>query len=34
MKQSLAANGNRFAALVEPIVTSEQFRNRRVAIAQ
>ena len=34
MKQSLAANGNRFSALVEPIVTSEQFRNRRVASAQ
>ncbi|MBN8733178.1 MAG: DUF1588 domain-containing protein, partial [Acidobacteria bacterium] len=34
MKQSLTANGNRFAALVEPIVTSEQFRNRRVASAQ
>jgi hypothetical protein len=30
MQQRLAANGYRFGSLVESIVTSPQFRNRRV----
>ena len=29
MKSEMAANGNRFAPLVETIVTSPQFRNKR-----
>ena len=34
MRKRLAADGDRFGSLVESIVTSPQFRNRRVDIAQ
>jgi hypothetical protein len=34
MRTRLAADRNRFGSLVESIVTSPQFRNRRVDIEQ
>ncbi|MGV3723449.1 MAG: DUF1585 domain-containing protein, partial [Actinomycetota bacterium] len=33
MRQKLAGNGYRFSTLLESIVTSKQFRNRRTSVS-